>query len=136
MGLLAPFVIPGFDRLLVQLILILVAIVGWMLAVTVASIVGIIRAVRRRRRGGNSNGAIVLASVAVATVVMWLLYFVADNLLHRMNPLDSMLAINLSLSVLPLLWLTLAIRTNAAATRGTPLESRCNPKKFLGPGKS
>ena len=117
MGLLEPFVIPGFDRLLVQIILILVAIVGWMIAVTAASIVGIARAIRRRRRGGQSTAAIVQAGVALATVAMWLLYFVGDNLIHRMNPLDSMLAINLSLSILPLSWLMLAIRTNTAARR-------------------
>ena len=115
MGLLEPFRIPGFDRLLAQLILILVAIIGWMLAVTVSSIVGIIRAIRRRRRGGQSTGAVVLASVVVATCAMWSLYFVGDNLLHHGNPFDSMLAINLSLSILPWLWLTFAIRTNAAA---------------------
>ena len=115
MGILEPYVIPGFDRLLLQLILILTGIIFWMLTVTIASIVGIIRGVRRRRRGSRSTGAIVLATAAVATVAMWLLYFVGDNLLHRMNPLDSMLAINLALSGLPLAWLIVAIRTNHAA---------------------
>ena len=115
MGLLAPYVIPGFDRLLVQLILIMVAIIVWMLAVTGSSIVGIIRAIRRRRRGGQSTGAIVLASVAVATCAMWSLFFVGDNLMHHANPFDSMFAINLSLSILPWLWLTFASRSNAAA---------------------
>ena len=114
MGLLEPYRIPGFDRLLAQLILIAAAIIFWIVTVTVASIVGIVRAVRRRRRRGHSTSAIILAGVTVATVTMWLLYFVADNLIHRANPFDSMFAMNLGLSLLPVAWLMLAIRANAA----------------------
>jgi hypothetical protein len=89
MGLLEPTVIPGFGRALVELALVFVAVAGLMLLLTVSSIVGIIRGLRRHKRGLHSRAAIAWALIASSITSLWLLYWVADNLYHRLNPLDG-----------------------------------------------
>ena len=117
MAVLEPYAIPGFDRLLVKLFLIVVTIIGSLVFLTISSIVGIIRAFRRRRRGGNSDMAIVLAGIAVALITCWLAYWVGDDIFHHQSPFNGMLAINLSFCMLPLSWLIVAIRANAAGRK-------------------
>ena len=57
MGLLEPFAIPGLGKGLLELLIIFSVIVASGVVVTISSIVGIIRAVRRRRRGRHSVSA-------------------------------------------------------------------------------
>ena len=114
MGLLEPIFIPGLDKALLALLIIFSVIVALSLVVTISSIVGIIRAVRRRRRGGHSASAVVLASIASAIATCWLLYWVGDDIYHGLIPIDALLAINLAACVLPLSWLSTAIRANSA----------------------
>ena len=114
MGLLEPFVIPGLGKALLELLIIFSVIVASGLVVTISAIVGIIRAVRRRRRAGHSVSAVVLASIAAAITTFWLLYWVSDDIYHRSNPIDALLAINLAVCVLPLFWLIAAIHANSA----------------------
>src|SRR5262252_2804153 len=113
MGLLEPTVIPGLDRALLQLFGILAAIGLAILAVTLSSIVGMVRAARRRRRGLQSRAAVLLALTAVMMSTGWLLYWVGDNIFHHTNPLDGLFVINLTLCVLPCSWLITAIRANS-----------------------
>src|SRR5262245_41764354 len=117
MGLLEPTVIPGLDRALLELLLISSVVGAAILILTMSSIVGMIRAIRRRRRGSHSKGAVALALIAVLITTMWLLYWVTDNILHRSNPLDGLLVINLILCVLPFAWLFSAIRANSSAVK-------------------
>jgi hypothetical protein len=114
-ALFEPTVIPGLDRTIIELVLIFTAVAGAMLLLTVSSIIGIVRGIRRRKRGLHSRSAIALALTASAIAALWLLYWVADGLYHRTNPLDGLLAINLSFCVLPFFWLVTAIRANKSA---------------------
>jgi len=111
---LEPTVIPGLERAILELTLIFVGVGGLMLLLMVSSIIGIVRGIRRRRRGINSPAAIASAIVASSISTLWLLYWVGDNIYHRVNPLDGLLAINLVLCVLPFGWLIAAIRANLA----------------------
>jgi len=110
-----PTVVPGLDRAIFELALVFVVAVGLLLLLTIASIVGIIRGIRRRRRRAHSRAAVAGAMLASSITTLWLLYWVGDNLYHRMNPLDGLLAINLLLCVLPFAWLVTAIRANRSA---------------------
>ena len=115
-GFLEPTVVPGLDRALLEIVIALAAIVCGMLAVTISSIVGIVRAIRRRRTRKRSRGAIALALMAAMISMAWLLYWTVDNIYHRHNPLDALLAINLGLCVLPFCWLFTALRAHTSAT--------------------
>jgi hypothetical protein len=114
MGLLEPTTVPGLDRALLQLLLIFGAVAAAGLAVTVGSIIGIVRAVRRRRRGCHSTSAVVLAAIGNAVATSWLLYWVVDDLRNRSNPFNGLFAINLAFLILPLSWLRAAFRANIA----------------------
>ena len=114
MGLLEPFVIPGLDKALLELLIIFGVIVASGLIVTASSIAGIIRGLRRRRRSGQSVSAVVLAIVATAITTCWLLYWVGDDIYHRSNPIDALFVINLLICVPPWSWLSVAIQTNGA----------------------
>ena len=115
-GFLEPNVIPGLDRALLEILITLGAIACAILVLTIASIVGVIRANRRRRRREHSSSAIALAIVATTVSTTWLLYWTADNIYHRHNPFDGLLAINLAICVLPFWWLLAALRARASAT--------------------
>jgi Kef-type K+ transport system membrane component KefB len=117
MALLEPYVIPGFDWLVLKLLCVIGIILFTGVVITLSSIVGLIRAVRRRRRGGRSIAAVMLATVAVAIVASWSLYWAADAAYHHENPLNGFLAINFAICLLPLSWLTGAIRANLAPNR-------------------
>ena len=114
MGLLEPNAVPGLDRALLELFLIFSAVLGSALLITVSSIVGLVRAVRRRRRGERSSVAIVLALAANAIPSLWLCYWVGVDIYNRSNPINALLAINAALCVLPFTWLVSAIRANRA----------------------
>ena len=114
MGLLEPNAVPGLDRALLELFLIFSAVLGSALLITVSSIVGLVRAVRRRRRGERSSVAIVLALAAIAIPSLWLCYWVGVDIYNRSNPINALLAINAALCVLPFIWLVSAIRANRA----------------------
>ena len=118
MGLLEPNAVPGLDRALLELFLIFSAVLGSALLITVSSIVGLVRAVRRRRRGERSSVAIVLALLATAIPLLWLCYWVGVDIYNRSNPINALLAINAALCVLPLTWLVSAIRANRVRQRG------------------
>jgi len=113
MGLLEPSVVPGLDKALLGLLIIFSAIVASSIAVTISSIVGIVRAVRRRGRGGHSAAAVVLAASATAITSGWLLYWVGDDIYHQSSPIDGLLAINVAGCLLPFSWLIAAIHANA-----------------------
>jgi len=113
LGLLEPTVVPGLDKALLELLIVFGVIVGAGLVITISSIVGVIRAVRRRRRGGHSVAAVVLAAIANAITASWLLYWVSDDIYHKSNPINGLLAINFAVCVLPLSWLIASIRANA-----------------------
>jgi hypothetical protein len=113
MGLLEPTAVPGLDKALGELFIIFGVIIASGLALTISSIVGIVRAVRRRRRGGHSVTAVVLAAVAASITVSWLLYWVGDDIHHGSNPFDGLLTINFVICLPPLSWLIAAIRANA-----------------------
>jgi hypothetical protein len=113
---LEPTVIPGLERAILELALIVVCVGGFMLLLTVSSIIGIVRGIRRRRRGTNSRAAIAAAIVACSISALWLLYWVGDNIYHRVNPLDGLLVINLVLCILTFSWLVAAIRANTSAS--------------------
>jgi len=119
LGFLEPTTIPGLDRALLELLITFSVIVGLGLMITISSIVGVIRAVRRRRRGGDSVSAVALAGVATAITSCWLLYWVGDNIQQKSNPLDALLAINLLICVPPLSWLSAAIHANVARRKGS-----------------
>jgi hypothetical protein len=102
MGLLEPpLVIPGFDKLVLKLLLIgsVILVAGG--ALIISSIVGVIRALRRERRGGRSVAAVVLAAIAAAITASWLLYWVAYDIHDRSNPINILLAINFAFCLLP-----------------------------------
>jgi hypothetical protein len=114
-ALFEPTVIPGLDRALIEIVIAFAAIVCGILAVTIGSTVGAIRAIRRRRSRKGSRSAIALALVAAIITLAWLLYWMADNIYHRHNPLDALFAINLGLWVLPCGWLLAAWRAHRSA---------------------
>ena len=113
LGLLEPKAVPAVQKALLELLIIFSVIIALALVVTVSSIVGIIRAVGRRRRGGHSVAAVVLAAIANAITACWLLYWVSDDIYHKSNPINGLLAINGAVCVLPLSWLIASIRANA-----------------------
>jgi hypothetical protein len=113
MSLLEPKAIPSLGKALLELLILFGAVISGLLVVSVSSIVGIIRAVRRRRRSGYSVAAVVLSAIATAISSCWLLYWVQDDLRNRSNPFDGLLAINLMLCLLPVYWLIAAIRANS-----------------------
>src|SRR4030095_12005190 len=117
MGLFEPNFIPGLDRALLELLLIFGAVLGLGLLITVASIVGLVRAVRRRRRGEKSSAATMPALIANAITSLWLCYWLAADFYNHSNPINVLFAINAALCVLPLAWLIAAIRTNRARHR-------------------
>ena len=80
MALLEPFVVPGLDRAVLELLIISAIVLGLGLIVTISSIIGVIRAVRRRQRGGHSVAAVVLAVIATAIAASWLLYWVGHDI--------------------------------------------------------
>ena len=114
LGLLEPKAVPGIEKTLTELLIIFSVIIGLGLVVTISSIVGVIRAVRRRRRGGHSVAAVVLAAIANAISASWLFYWVGDDIYHRSNPIDGLLAINFAICALPLSWLIASIHANVA----------------------
>ena len=115
LSLLEPTVVPGLDRALLEILIIFATVIGAVLFLSVGSIVGIVRAMRRRRRGEHSVAAVVCALVAVIMAAIWLCYWTGDNLSQRHNPIDGLLAINLSICVLPLWWLIAAIRAQTSS---------------------
>ena len=117
MGLLEPNVVPGLDRALLELLLIFSAVLGSGLLITVGSVVGLIRAVRRRKRGEKSLPAILLALLANGITLLWLCYWIGVDIYNRSNPINALLAINASLCLLPLAWLVAAIRANRSLNR-------------------
>jgi hypothetical protein len=120
MALLEPYRIPGFDWLVLKLLVLISVIVITLVAITISSIIGLIRAIRRRRRGGHSIAAVVLATMAVAIAASWSLYWTADAIYQHENPLNSFLAINLAICLLPLSWLIGAVCANVAPNRFNP----------------
>ena len=118
MGLLEPNVVPGLDRALLELLLSFGAVLGSGLLITVSSIVGLVRAIRRRRRSERSSVAIVLALIAITIPSLWLGYWVGVDIYNRSNPINGLFAINAALCVLPLTWLVSAIRANRVRQRG------------------
>ena len=114
MALLEPTVVPGLDKALLELFVIFSVVIVTGLAVTISSIVGVIRAIRRRRRGGRSVAAVVLAAFANAIAAAWLLYWLAYDIHDRSNPINGLLAINFAICLLPLSWLIASIRANRA----------------------
>src|SRR5258705_13765294 len=94
MGFFEPIAVPGLDKALLGLFVIFSVVVGTGLVVTISSIVGVVRAVRRRRRGGRSVSAVVLAVVANAIAAAWLLYCLIYNIHDRSNPINGLFAIN------------------------------------------
>lgn len=116
MALFEPTVIPGLDRALLEIVISFAAIGCGILALTISSIVGVVRAVRRRRNGIRSRSAIALALMAALASTTWLLYWTADNIFHRQNPLDALFVINLVLCGLPFGWLLTALRAHKSET--------------------
>ena len=115
LGFLEPNVIPGLDRALLEILITFGLIAAAILILTIASIVGVIRAHRRRRRRQHSLSAIALALLAAGLSTAWLLYWTADNIYQRRNPFDGLLAINLALCVLPFWWLLAALRARTSS---------------------
>jgi len=113
-GLLEPNIVPGLDKALLELFVIFSVVIGIGLMVTISSIVGVIRAIRRRRRGGRSVSAVALAAFANAIAAAWLIYWVAYDIHDRSNPINGLFAINLAIWLLPLSWLIASIRANRA----------------------
>jgi|SRR5215471_203419 len=114
MALLEPYRIPGFDGLVLKLLVIVIGILGTGVVITISSIVGLIRAICRRRRAGHSISAIVLAAFATSIATSWLVYWAGDAIYQHENPFDGFLAINLGVCLLPLSWLIAAIFANSA----------------------
>ena len=117
MALLEPYRIPGLEWLVLKLLVIAISVLVTGVVVTISSIVGLIRAIRRTRRGGHSISAVVLATIAVAISASWLLYWTATDLYQHESPLDGFMAINLGVCLLPLSWLIAAISANSARHR-------------------
>src|SRR5260370_35096757 len=84
-----PYVIPGFDRAVLKLLLVFGVILITGVVVTVSSVIGVIRATRRRRRLGHSRAAVLLAAIATAIASSWLLYWTGDALYHGEWPIDG-----------------------------------------------
>ena len=63
MALLEPSTVPGLDKSLFELLITLGSILITGAVVTVGSVIGLIRALRRRRRGDRSSAAVVLAAI-------------------------------------------------------------------------
>ena len=120
MALLEPYRIPGFDWLVLKLLVAIGVILVTGVVITINSIIGLVRAIRRRRRGGRSIAAVVLASIAVAVPVSWSLYWAADALNQHESPLNGFLAINAAACLLPLSWLIGAVCANVAPHRLNP----------------
>lgn len=118
MSFLEPFVLPGFDRVVLKLLIIFGVILVTGIVVTIGSIVGVIRAVRRHRRGDHSKGAVIIAATAAAITISWLLYWVGSDIADRSNPINGLLGINFALCVLPLSWLVAAVRANVVWRKG------------------
>jgi len=114
--LLEPTVIPELDRAILEFLLIFAAVAAAILLLTVSSIIGIIRAIRRHRRGEYSSGAVALAALATAISAAWLTYWAGNSMYQKVNPLDGLLAINFALCVLPFSWLFAAIRANTRSS--------------------
>jgi hypothetical protein len=114
MILLEPFTVPGLDKALLELLITAGVILATGVAVTVGSIIGLIRALRRRRRGDRSLAAVVMAATAIVITLAWLLFWVRNDLHDKGNPVNAMFAINAAFCVLPLTWLVAAIRANRA----------------------
>jgi hypothetical protein len=114
MGLMEPTVIPGLDKALLQLFAIFSVVIATGSVVTLSSIVGLVRAIRRRRRGGRSVSAVALAAFANAIAAAWLLYWLIYDIHDRSNPINGLFAINLAIWLLPLSWLIASIRANRA----------------------
>ena len=115
-----PLVIPGFDKIVLKLLILITVILATAVVVTISSIVGVIRALLRTRRGGHSVAAVVLSAMATAITSFWLLYWVGDDIYHRSNPLNGILAINLVICLLPVSWLIAAIGANVAPRKTPP----------------
>ena len=115
--LLEPFTVPGLDKSLFELLITLGSILITGAVVTVGSVIGLIRAVRRRRCGDRSSAAVVLATIATAIVLAWLSYWVRSDLHDKANPINALFGINAALCLLPLSWLVAAIRANRARQR-------------------
>ena len=114
MSILEPTVVNGLDKGLLELFAIFTAVIVTGLVVTIGSIVGVVRAIRRLRRGRGSVAAVWLAVFASAIAAAWLLYWLVHDLRDRSNPINPLLATNLAFCVLPLMWLVAAIRANRA----------------------
>ena len=127
MALLEPYRIPGFEWLVLKLLVIVIGVLVTGVVITISSIVGLIRAIRRRRRGGHSNSAVVLATTAVAIAAAWLLYWTATDLSQHENPLNGFMAINSAICLLPLSWLIAAIFANGARHRKAVLLTSPGP---------
>ena len=112
LGFLEPTADPGIQKALAELVLFFSVILATGLVVTISSIVGLVRAIRRRRRGGRSVAAVALAAIANTITASWLLYWVGDDVYQRSNPINGLLAINIAFCLLPLSWLVAAIRAN------------------------
>jgi hypothetical protein len=117
MALLEPYRIPGLEWLVLKLLVIIIVVLVTAVGITICSIVGLIRAIRRRRRGGHSISAVVLATIAVAIPASWLLYWAGDAIYQHENPLNSFLAINSAVCLLPLSWLIGAVCANVAPNK-------------------
>lgn len=117
MALLEPFTVPGLDKSLFELLIILSSILITGAVVTVGSVIGLIRAVRRRRRGDRSSAAVVLAAIATAIALAWLLYWVRYDLHDKANPINALFGINAALCLLPFSWFVAAIRANSSLHR-------------------
>ena len=112
MALLEPFTVPGLDKSLFELLITLGSILITGAVVTVGSVIGLIRAIRRRRRGDRSAAAVVLAAIATAIALAWLLYWMRYDLHEKANPINALFGINAALCLLPLSWFVAAICAN------------------------
>jgi len=111
---LEPFTVGGLDKALLELSITLSSFLITGVAVTVGSIIGLIRAVRRGRRGERSSAAVILAAIATAIALSWLLYWVRSDIHDKANPINTLFGINAALCLLPLSWCVVAIRSNRA----------------------
>lgn len=98
-------IIPGIDWLVLKLLIIVSVVLVTGVAITISSIVRLIRAIRRRRRGEHSIAAVMLATIAAGIAASWLLYWAAEALYQHENPLNGFLAINSAICLLPCSWL-------------------------------
>ena len=117
LALLEPSTVPGLDKSLFELLITLGSILITGAVVTVGSVIGLIRAIRRRRHGDRSAAAVVLAAIATAIALAWLSYWVRYDLHDKASPINALLGINAALCLLPLSWFVAAIRANRARHR-------------------